>query len=949
MQALILALVLLVSLPALAAAQSAREVRDVSIRVKAEAPLERSGEFEVEADARRTLTIVSSGVYRLTSPWVELRGTEAARIDRVVLRVGEHVLLDEEYGVLGPGAPTPGWRRSESRVVKELGELHTYPDGTKERVLYTPTFRLERGQQVELVAHISGRVPVDVSDVSGPIVPGSIMASIHARFTLDDQAGAGTRAGPGGFLSGGAPPIELRSIRPEPAPAPAAAPPRADPGAGAELPPLPGPLALGILGGGLALAALVLLVRGQRGEEPLPPRLLELQRQMQERRRTSRVAEQDELASVLQGRQMATRTGGPRTWSSTAHFPRLGSVNVPDAVQAPQPAKQTQAFQSEFEDAIAQLGDAGEDPMRTETKQPLETAPAGGLARADIEFLERLGSELEQPLSDEAFADWNRRFGVRERELAAQFPKEVRLHLMGMALSRRSGLPIEDAAKRRWQELLDQLRGRLGAATRDRQARIRQLELEILDLETKLEAKRAELAALRSGAPEDEVGFSDQAPGAEPDADVTAVLQRAIPVEPVRPEGLGAAPPAEMTTDVAALYQGTRQAAEAEMTTDVGALYQKAAEAEPTTDVGALYRKAAEPEPTTDVGALYQKAAEPEVTTDVAALYRESGAAAPARAPVDPAETLTIKPAASAPAPARGSSVPASGPPAARDGEPLIPADELRLEERLGRGATASVWSAVEVKTGRRVAVKLANKGLDPQAYERFTREANLLMRVNSPHVVKVHEQKTTSDGRPYLVMELVQGQSLQERMRGGALPFLDAVQIAGQMARALAAAHALGVVHRDVKPQNVLIDEAGNVKLTDFGLGKDVQDEEAPNLTRSGVFMGTFAFTAPEQISHTNRASHESDVYALGSTLLSLLMGKPPLKQDEVEEAIEGSEDMDVLAQEIMKRRAKPADLKVCPKKLRDLLDRMLLTDPAGRPPAHEVAEELERMRGGK
>jgi eukaryotic-like serine/threonine-protein kinase len=201
--------------------------------------------------------------------------------------------------------------------------------------------------------------------------------------------------------------------------------------------------------------------------------------------------------------------------------------------------------------------------------------------------------------------------------------------------------------------------------------------------------------------------------------------------------------------------------------------------------------------------------------------------------------------------------------------------DEFERLAELGRGATGAVYAARERSTGRMVAVKaLLAPDARPDARARFLREGRV--RIDSPHVVQVLDIRD-EDGQLYLIQELVRGTALDTLVAArGALPVPEALRLAEGVARGLAAAHAAGVVHRDVKPANVLVDEQGVVRLADFGLAKLV---DGASLTRTGEGMGTLAYVAPEQAQDAKRASPASDLYSLGATLYTLLSGRPPYK----------------------------------------------------------------------
>jgi beta-lactam-binding protein with PASTA domain/serine/threonine protein kinase len=208
--------------------------------------------------------------------------------------------------------------------------------------------------------------------------------------------------------------------------------------------------------------------------------------------------------------------------------------------------------------------------------------------------------------------------------------------------------------------------------------------------------------------------------------------------------------------------------------------------------------------------------------------------------------------------------------------------DRYRLDSLLARGGMATVYLATDTRLDRHVAVKVMHRALadDPEFVARFAREARAAAKVQSPEVVAVHDQGTDREtGLAYLVMEHVQGINLRQLLQEhGALTPARAVAIVEPVLRALAAAHAAGLVHRDVKPENVLLADDGRVKVADFGLARAI---ETSNLTQTtGLLIGTVAYLAPEQV-ESGTADARSDVYATGVLLWELLTGAPPYAGD--------------------------------------------------------------------
>ncbi|MBV9002519.1 MAG: serine/threonine protein kinase [Solirubrobacterales bacterium] len=200
-----------------------------------------------------------------------------------------------------------------------------------------------------------------------------------------------------------------------------------------------------------------------------------------------------------------------------------------------------------------------------------------------------------------------------------------------------------------------------------------------------------------------------------------------------------------------------------------------------------------------------------------------------------------------------------------------------RLEARIGAGGMSTVYRATDETLQRRVAIKLMHREIasDSDQLERFRREARAVAQLSHPHIVGVIDYGE-DDGRPYIVFEYVEGETLKERIRrNGRLPITEAVAYAIEIARALGTAHARHIVHRDVKPQNVLIDEEGSAKVTDFGIARTLDEE---GLTADGRVLGTTDYVSPEQ-ALGRPVTGQSDLYSLGIVLYEMLTGEVPFK----------------------------------------------------------------------
>jgi len=208
----------------------------------------------------------------------------------------------------------------------------------------------------------------------------------------------------------------------------------------------------------------------------------------------------------------------------------------------------------------------------------------------------------------------------------------------------------------------------------------------------------------------------------------------------------------------------------------------------------------------------------------------------------------------------------------------------------LGAGGMGEVYRAHDPRLARDVAVKVLPSGLtrDPERLRRFEQEAKAVGALNHPNILSVFDAGT-AEGSPYVVTELLEGQTLRERMSGAALPVRRAVEIGAQVARGLAAAHDKGIVHRDLKPENVFVTRDGQVKVLDFGLAKlmhptvDEEDNELATKTREtdpGTVMGTAGYMSPEQV-RGRAVDHRSDIFSFGAILYEMLGGRRAFKRE--------------------------------------------------------------------
>ena len=221
--------------------------------------------------------------------------------------------------------------------------------------------------------------------------------------------------------------------------------------------------------------------------------------------------------------------------------------------------------------------------------------------------------------------------------------------------------------------------------------------------------------------------------------------------------------------------------------------------------------------------------------------------------------------------------------------------NHFRVIEKIGQGGMGEVYRAEDTNLSRDVAIKVLPEQFtkDPQRLARFEREAKLLASLNHPNIAAIHSFEHADDIH-FLVLELVEGETLAEKVAKGPLPVEEALEVCRQIAEGVEAAHEKGVIHRDLKPANVKVTPEGKVKILDFGLAKAFEDEtpaadisQSPTLTeemtRAGVILGTAAYMSPEQ-ARGKPVDKRADVFAFGAVLYELLTGKrrllKPLRQ---------------------------------------------------------------------
>jgi serine/threonine protein kinase len=243
----------------------------------------------------------------------------------------------------------------------------------------------------------------------------------------------------------------------------------------------------------------------------------------------------------------------------------------------------------------------------------------------------------------------------------------------------------------------------------------------------------------------------------------------------------------------------------------------------------------------------------------------------------------------------------------------------------LGRGGMAEVFRATDTETDREVALKML-QGVESRDACRFRSEADVLARLDHPGLVKLRGSGT-HDGVPYLVLDLAGGLSLADALSAGPIGPDRALMVGQQVADALAHAHEMGIVHRDVKPSNILFDDRGRARLADFGIARLAG---TPSLTRTGQLVGSAPYLAPEQV-EGGEAGPAADVYALGLVVIECVTGRPCYSGGQVEAAVS----------RLHRSPDVPPDL---PRWWRDVLSAMTAREPMRRPAVNAVADSFRR-----
>jgi len=253
--------------------------------------------------------------------------------------------------------------------------------------------------------------------------------------------------------------------------------------------------------------------------------------------------------------------------------------------------------------------------------------------------------------------------------------------------------------------------------------------------------------------------------------------------------------------------------------------------------------------------------------------------------------------------------------------------DRYEITGELGRGGMGVVYRAQDLKLGREVAVKLVQALDHPQELERFRREAKAIASLRHPGIVQIFDSGSLPDGRPYLVMEFIVGESLKALADREPLELEEAVRLLRKVAEALAHCHSRSILHRDIKPHNIVVGaKTGAPVLLDFGLARE--QDKASSLTEDGTVLGTLSYMAPEQ-ADGQRVDERADVYGLGATLYYALTGQPPFAGDQFA----------VMKRIFMNPPRPPSELRDgIPPRLEEFCLRCLEKKPGGRPPSAEA-----------
>ncbi|HSA95254.1 MAG TPA: serine/threonine-protein kinase, partial [Acidobacteriota bacterium] len=263
-------------------------------------------------------------------------------------------------------------------------------------------------------------------------------------------------------------------------------------------------------------------------------------------------------------------------------------------------------------------------------------------------------------------------------------------------------------------------------------------------------------------------------------------------------------------------------------------------------------------------------------------------------------------------------------------------AGRYEILDELGRGGMGVVYKASDTKLKRIVALKFLppEAMVDSETKDRFVREAQAAASLDHPSICTIHEIDE-ADGKPFISMAYIEGQSLRESIRTGPLPEDDSLEIAIQVADGLEEAHKKGIIHRDIKPANVMITPKGRIKIMDFGLAK----VSGSRTTREGVVMGTLAYMPPEQ-ARGEPADHRSDIWSLGAVIYEMITGSLPFPGDKDAIIVNGIQNAEVVPLSVRRPGTSP--------EIEHIIKRALAKSPGERyQGAGEMKADMERVLG--
>jgi serine/threonine protein kinase len=264
-----------------------------------------------------------------------------------------------------------------------------------------------------------------------------------------------------------------------------------------------------------------------------------------------------------------------------------------------------------------------------------------------------------------------------------------------------------------------------------------------------------------------------------------------------------------------------------------------------------------------------------------------------------------------------------------------------RIERRLADGGSSRVYEATSVENGMTVALKVINSGASGSSLQRFRQECRVMARLDHPGIVRLYETGHTQDGHVYLTMEFVRGQCIDKWADAHGCNATERIRLVLQVLEALSHAHGAGVIHRDLKPQNILVDEDGNARLVDFGVARLTREDghRTGFHTETGNLVGTFSYMSPEQADgKSGRVGPPTDVYQAAVVLYELLTGKLPYD-------LENRNAMAVLKAVLFDRRVPLSEVRPeLAGALEECIMRALSTDPMDRP--QTVAQFAKDLR---